>query len=69
MDVLSKKLKSVCDSDEYLCSLHSLMMMDDTALLATSRETLLKRFDALVEFCEEYDMQINEDNLLVRIFI
>ena len=37
------------------------MLMDDTALLATSRENLLKRYDALVRFCEEYDMVINED--------
>jgi ribosomal protein L31 len=37
------------------------MLMDDTALLATSRETLLKRYDALARFCEEYDMVINVD--------
>ena len=61
MDALAKMIKDACPDDDYLGSIHSLMLMDDTALLATSRETLLKRYDALVRFCEEYDMVINED--------
>ena len=61
MDVLAKMVREVCQQDDYLGSIHSLMLMDDTALLATSRDTLLKRYDALVRFCEEYDMVINED--------
>jgi hypothetical protein len=61
MDVLAKMVREVCPHDDYLGSVHSLMLMDDTALLATSRDTLLKRYDALVRFCEEYDMVINED--------
>ena len=61
MDALAKMLKASCPEDGYLDPLHSLMLMDDTALLATSRENLLKRYDALVRFCEEYDMVINED--------
>ena len=61
MDVLSKMVRDACPHDGYLESVHSLMLMDDTALLATSRENLLKRYDALVQFCEEYDMVINAD--------
>ena len=61
MDVLAKMLKAACPNDGFLDPLHSLMLMDDTAMLATSRENLLKRYDALVSFCEEYDMVINED--------
>ena len=61
MDALAKMIKQACPNDGYLDSLHSLMLMDDTALLATSRESMLKRYDALVRFCEEYDMVINED--------
>ena len=61
MDVLAKMLKAACPHDEELGPLHSLMLMDDTAILATSREILLKRYDALVTFCEDYDMMINED--------
>ena len=61
MDVLAKMLKAACPNDGFLDPLHSLMLMDDTAILATSRENLLKRYDALVNFCIEYDMVINED--------
>ena len=61
MDALAKMVKAACPNDGYLDPLHSLMLMDDTALLATTRENLLKRYDALVQFCEAYDMVINED--------
>ena len=53
MDVLAKMLKTACPNDGFLDPLHSLMLMDDTAILTTSRENLLKRYDALVRFCEE----------------
>ena len=59
MDVLAKMLKKACPQDDYLKSLHSLMLMDDTALLGTSRKVMLSRYDALVDFCEKYDMTIN----------
>ena len=57
MDALAKMLRDACPNDGYLDTLHSLMLMDDTAILATSRQNLLKRFDGLVE----YDMMINEE--------
>ena len=61
MDILAKMLKAACPTDGFLDPLHSLMLMDDTAILATSRENMLKRYDASVQFCIEYDMVINED--------
>ena len=61
MDALAKMLRDACPNDGYLDTLHSLLLMDDTAILATSKQNLLKRFDGLVKFCEEYDMMINED--------
>ena len=61
MNPLAVLLKNACPDDDYLADLHSLMLMDDTAIVATSRERLLQRFDALVEFCEKYEMIINED--------
>ena len=61
MNPLAVLLRNACPDDDYLADLHSLMLMDDTAIVATSREILLKRFDALVEFCEKYEMVINED--------
>ena len=61
MNPLAILLKNACPDDDYLADLHSLMLMDDTAIIATSRERLLLRFDALVEFCDKYGMVINED--------
>ena len=61
MNPLAVLLKNACPEDDYLADLHSLMLMDDTAIIATSRDRLLQRFDALVEFCEKYEMVINED--------
>ena len=61
MNPLAILLRNACPDDDYLADLHSLMLMDDTAIVATSRERLLLRFDALVEFCDKYGMVINED--------
>ena len=36
------------------------MMMDDTVLLGTSREMIIKKFVILTEFCEKYGMVVNE---------
>ena len=34
--------------------------MDDTVLLATSRENIIKKVNLLIQFCEKYGMVINE---------
>lgn len=34
--------------------------MDDTVLLATTRETMRKKLDILLQFCDTYGMKINE---------
>ena len=54
-------LKNACPDDYYPADLHSLVIMDDRAIIAISREILLQRFDAVVEFCEKHEMVINED--------
>ena len=36
------------------------MLMDDTVLLATSREKITKKVTLLVQFCKKYGMIINE---------
>ena len=61
MDLLAKMTKSACPNDGFLDQLHSLMLMGDTTILATSRENLLKLYDALVQLYSEYGMVINED--------
>ena len=61
MDCLTKLIRDAHPGDDgYLGSLHSLMLMDDTAILASSRKVMKKRIEALIEFCEKYEMVINE---------
>ena len=38
------------------------MLMDDTVILATSRESLVEKLGILKDYCDEYGMQINEKN-------
>ena len=61
MNPLANLLSKACPNDDFLADLHSLMLMDDPAILATTREGLLKRYDALVEFCAKYEMVVNKD--------
>jgi len=61
MNPLANLLSKACPNDDFLADLHSLILMDDTAILATTREGLLKRYDALVEFCTKYEMVVNKD--------
>ena len=46
--------------DGFLSWLHLLMLMDDTVILATSRESLVEKLGILKDYCDEYGMQINE---------
>ena len=42
-------------------SYHFVVTMDDTVLLATSRENIKKKFEKLMQFCEKYGMVVNEE--------
>ena len=59
VDVLIKMIKS-CGNDSFLEWFSVLMLMDDTVILATSRDMLLKRLNQLHVYCNEYGMVINE---------
>ena len=54
-----KMINESSDNDDYLGRLHALLLMDDTILLATTRERLEKKFKIVQEFCKEYGMKIN----------
>ena len=60
MDKLVKMLKERVALDGYLGSLHALLMMDDTVILATSRSMCIKKLEILMEYCLEYGMVVNE---------
>ena len=57
---LIKLIKDTCEPDGFLSWLHLLALMDDTVLLATSRENLVKKVRLLRQFCNKYGMVINE---------
>ena len=62
VDKMVKMIKDSVQSDGFLGRLHVLMLMDDTVIMATSREKCLKKLEAVLNFCEEYGMMINEKN-------
>ena len=58
---LVRDLKRLCGEDGYLSWLHSLLLMDDTVLLATSREQAIKKVKILMDYCQKSGMRINQD--------
>ena len=60
VDTLIKMVKERSPWDGFLSWLHLLMLMDDTVILATSRDSLEKKLTILKEYCDAYGMQINE---------
>ena len=60
VDKMVKMIKDSVQSDGFLGGLHVLMLMDDTVIMATSREKCLKKLEAVLNFCDEYGMMINE---------
>ena len=53
------KMINQMENDGYLKSLHSLLLMDDTVLMATTRDKLIVKFKMVQRFCKEYGMVIN----------
>jgi hypothetical protein len=57
---LIRRMKILCPNDGFLCKLHMLLLMDDTCILATSREQCLRKMNILTSFCKEKDFVINQ---------
>ena len=60
VDVLILLIKSKCSPEPILGWLHTLMLMDDTVILATSREKMAEKLKLLDEYCKTSGMRINE---------
>ncbi len=60
VEMLIRMIKNNVNPDSFLDWLHTLMLMDDTVILATSRERLEQKLKYLEEYCKEYGMVINE---------
>ena len=59
VDALIRRLKRLPD-DGWLQWLHSLMLMDDTVIFATTRERMAEKLQVLENYCTEYGMIVNE---------
>jgi hypothetical protein len=57
---LITSMKERCQLDSYLGWLHTLMLMDDTVILATSRQRCLEKLTVLMDYSLDFGMQINE---------
>ena len=55
-----RMIKDRIVTDGFLGSLHALLLMDDTVILATSREMCSRKLDTVLNYCREYGMEINE---------
>ena len=51
-----RKMKKNCNLDGFLRNLHLLLLMDDTYIMATTRETCLHKFIIILDFCAEMDI-------------
>ena len=47
-------------SDGFLGDLHTILLMDDTAILATSMDACKQKLDRLGDYCKAYGMVVNE---------
>ena len=59
VDRLIKKVKEASGEDGFLGKLHILMLMDDTILIATSKNELQKKMKVVKEYCINYGMSVN----------
>ena len=67
IDKFVRMLKLQCQDDGFLGWLHCLILMDDTIVLATSRDRLREKMEILMDFCRQSGMVINQKktNLMV----
>ena len=60
VDELIRMIKARCGMDGFLQWLHTLVLMDDTVLLATTKCNMVTKIILLQDYCEEYGMRINQ---------
>ena len=60
IDKFTKMIKN-SPTDGFLGWLHCLLLMDDTIILATSRDRLKEKVEILLQFCHESGMVINQE--------
>ena len=59
IDEMIKMIKNAIEADGFLGGLHALLLMDDTVVLATSREMCEAKLKVVLQYCQEFGMIIN----------
>lgn len=59
-------IKNGCGVDGFLVWLHTLVLMDDTVLLSTTRQGMQRKITLLNEYCKGYGMSVN--NMKTKFF-
>ena len=54
-----KMMKNAVATDGFLGCLHALLLMDDTVILATSREMCEAKLKIVIQYCQEFGMSMN----------
>ena len=59
IDEMIKMMKNAIARDGFLGCLHALLLMDDTVVLATSREMCEAKLKIVIQYCEDFGMTMN----------
>ena len=59
LDGFVKNLKEIAGTDGFLSWVHTLLLMDDTVIFATTRENAIEKARVLTDFCRQSGMVIN----------
>lgn len=60
IDHLMRMLQQHHRPDGFLEDLHALLLMDDTVILATTRESCIEKLRTLENFCNDFGMEMNQ---------
>ena len=69
VEMLIRLIKNNIEVDSFLGWLHIMMLMDDTVILASSREKLLEKLKYLDQYCVEYGMYMNEKKTKLMVIL
>ena len=64
---LIKMLEEGAGVDGFISWLHVPVLMDDTVLIATTRENMIRKLTILKQYCNEYGMKVN--NTKTKFFV
>ena len=67
VNVMIKMIKQGSPLDGFLSWLHVLVMMDDTVLLATTKEGILNKIKILYDYCDSHGMTVNNSKTMFMV--